>query len=239
MELTARRLDFAIEEGHIRPYYQAIVNKEKIPIAYEALARWTLKPELPAWNIFNIARENDSLFLLWTVLTETIAKDINTFKIPKVSVNISPEQLNRNTQYVMDFMGIFDPSRVILEITEHGTLSSEGINNISLLKKQGYVIAVDDFPMGGIERFIQIRPSILKLDQEFVNNQNEPIIHEYTRCIVNLCHKYEIKIIAEGIETIDMFELISQSEIDYDYFQGFGIHRPAHPLSIKFNNGQI
>lgn len=239
MELTARRLGLAIEAGHIRPYYQAIVNKEKIPIAYEALARWTLKPELPAWNIFNIARKSDSLFLLWTVLAETIAEDINTFKIPKVSINISPEQLNRNTQYVMDFIGIFDPSRVILEITEHGTLSGDGIDNILLLKENDYLIAVDDFPMGGIERFIQIRPSILKLDREFVNNQNEPMIYEYTECFVNLCHRYEIKIIAEGIETMESFNSISQSGISYDYFQGFGIHCPAHPLNIKFSNGQI
>ena len=70
----------------------------------------------------------------------------------------------------------------------------------------GFLTAIDDFGAGfaGLNLLAEFQPDIIKLDMELVRHiDKHPARQAIARGVVRICEELGIRIIAEGIETID------------------------------------
>ncbi|MCW9056558.1 MAG: HDOD domain-containing protein [Gammaproteobacteria bacterium] len=107
--------------------------------------------------------------------------------------------------------------QTVLEILEDIEPTTETIEGIKRLKSQGYRIALDDFEYD--DKFIPFLnlADYVKID---VLGKDEATIRQQ----LNTVSKFDVTIIAEKVETQEMYILCK--EINFEYFQGFFFCRP-------------
>lgn len=91
------------------------------------------------------------------------------------------------------------------------------INNLKEFSQQGYTIALDDFVYSDEWKPLIEFADIIKLD---VLEMGE----ERTRNAIKHLKSYNIKLLAEKVETHEEFQYLS--ELGCDYFQGFFFNKP-------------
>jgi EAL domain-containing protein (putative c-di-GMP-specific phosphodiesterase class I)/CheY-like chemotaxis protein len=124
-------------------------------------------------------------------------------------------------------------SRVILEITERASLGvvPDLTERVQQLRALGYRIAVDDLGAGyaGLSSFAQLEPEIVKLDMSLVRTVNEsPVRQKVIRSITSMCADLGIKVVAEGVETLE--ERDSLVDLGCDLLQGYRFAKPGPPF---------
>lgn len=121
---------------------------------------------------------------------------------------------------------------VVLELTEQAPLTDNSLRygqRLQRLRQAGVKFALDDFGTGyaGLSLFHRVACDILKLPREFIAPSTEA---HTALCIIDsvvaLTKKLGIQIIAEGVETRELMNMLSEKGIAY--VQGF-YHSP--PLS--------
>ncbi|MEV6302737.1 EAL domain-containing protein [Actinoplanes sp. NPDC051861] len=127
-----------------------------------------------------------------------------------VSVNVSPRQL-AEPEFVPMVAGIlaalpyFDPSRLVLEITETALLSStvDVSERLAALKQLGVRIALDDFGTGysSLTWLKSLPADIVKLDRSFVAGlADDPRKSSIISAVLWLARSLGMSTIAEGVE---------------------------------------
>lgn len=145
----------------------------------------------------------------------------------RLLVNILP----RNLYYIDQLQHLIPENmEIIFELSE-----SEAINNFELLLKvrdnlsnMNLGIAADDFGKGyaGLERVIKVKPDLIKLDRILIQDiQNEPGKVAFVKGLVEAAKTSKSIILAEGVETIEEFEVCKS--LGVDLMQGFLFHRPS------------
>lgn len=222
-------------------YFQPIfdVAEGKI-ISIEALLRW-VNPELgvifpgdfiPHTEENNLIVKIGEWVLYQACRTNKLWQD-QGYKPITISVNLSPRQFkNKNIvsiiQTVLDETKL-EPKYLALEITEsvltedmHAT--TEILNTI---KNIGVKICIDDFGTGytSISYLRQFPIDILKIDQSFIRhmmtNKDDLAI---TTTIIALAHNMGMKVVGEGVETIEQLNCLI--ELKCDWIQGYYFSRP-------------
>ena len=131
-----------------------------------------------------------------------------------------------------------------LELTET-TLMSNAEKTVDLLlrlKGLGVKILVDDFGTGysSLSYLKRFPIDILKIDQEFISDLLiDADDRAITRAIISLAHSLNLKVIAEGVETLEQLQFLQEEHCDQA--QGFYIAQPmpaAELLRIFQANGQ-
>ncbi len=128
------------------------------------------------------------------------------------------------------------PRHLELEITESAIIDNaeDAIKVMMALKELGVKLSLDDFGTGYsslnyLKRFPVDR---LKIDRSFVaeivNDQTGQLIAEN---IVKLAHALELKIVAEGVETVEQLNLIRA--MGCDELQGYIFSRPLPDSDIN------
>ncbi|MDY0309163.1 MAG: EAL domain-containing protein [Castellaniella sp.] len=159
----------------------------------------------------------------------------------QVSVNISPAQLrHEGLDHVfwrshLDTLGL-SPSQVIVEITE-GLLIDSGDERIQrqldAFHDVGMQVALDDFGTGysSLSYLRKFNIDFLKIDQSFVANL-DPDGPDLALCeaVILLAHKLGLRVVAEGIETREQYELLAAAGCDYG--QGYLFARPLPPIDF-------
>jgi len=95
-------------------------------------------------------------------------------------------------------------------------------------KDENYCIAIDDFGVGysGYKLLYEATPDVIKIDRFFLSDiEKNPKKKLMVRSITHLAIQLGIKVIAEGIETIE--ELLTCRDIGCHYIQGYFIQRPT------------
>ncbi|HEY8363880.1 MAG TPA: EAL domain-containing protein [Tissierellaceae bacterium] len=231
----------AISENQLRIYYQPIVrlNDNNI-LAAEALLRWNH----PEWGIIfpsdfiHLAEETRLIIDIerWTL--KEVCKNYcewikNGLPSIKVSVNFSPIQFYEEN-FVDDILDIINqyelnPDFLIIEITESTFLKNQDtiIKNLKKLKSHGIQIAIDNIGKGysSLLYLSSFNVDIVKIDKSFtgnisLNENNKSII----KLIVNVARELKIKLVAEGIETVE--ELLYLKSINCYTGQGFIFSKP-------------
>lgn len=111
----------------------------------------------------------------------------------------------------------FDKSRYVIEVLESEKIDDQLIACCQQLSDQGYVIALDDFVIGpDSDKLLQIA-DIVKLDVLALPKET---IAEY----LDHLHHYNLKIVAEKVETHELYEACLK--MGFDMFQGFFLSRP-------------
>ena len=215
----------------IKPFYQCIVNRNKEVIKYEALIRIIDKNKIYSPYYFMDYIKEANLYNAFSRnMIMKVLNDIKEGYIDKVSINISFEDINdeitRNMLY--NYIDEKTGSKLIMEILE-----SESINDFDMvkkfienMKKRGVKIAIDDFGSGysNFVVILDLSPDYIKIDASLIRNIIQPRYFDIVKMIINFAHRYNIKVIAEYVDSKEAFEKLR--DLGVDEFQGYYFCEP-------------
>lgn len=231
-----------IIQKKIIPYFQPIIDsKTKKIYKYEILARmFTEDQKLIFPDIFLLVAKESNL--LTNITNIIIEKSFEIFSKNdfNFSINVSEEDLmtsdlieslNKNAK---KFKIAY--ARITIEILETINLNNKNakniLENIELLKKYSYKIALDDFgtSYSNYDRFDFLTVDYIKVDKRFAmnlldKNHNESIINS----LFLLTNELHIKLIVEGIESEIVYNKLKEKGITL--FQGYYIDKPTSILN--------
>lgn len=236
----ASELKAAIAKKQIHIAYQPIVDAKTGKIAaMEALARWTHKDlgPIPPDQFIKLAEDFDMIGDLGRYVMESACCEAMNWQDkglgrPKVAVNVSIKQLLIDgfcfrVLKILERTGL-PPQRLVIEVTE-SLFDDDNIDLVlettKALKALGIEIDIDDFGTGysSLSRLSKFPVSAIKIDKCFITNAKTDgrVIIESA---VMIAQRFGLKIVAEGIETLDQATLLS--ELGVDYFQGYYLGKP-------------
>ena len=253
-EIFAERLleDFprAIEQKQFLVYYQPkfdIRPAEPVLSSAEALVRW-FHPELglispgvfiPLFESNGLIRELDRY--VWREVASQLRawKDGLGFAVP-VSVNVSrvdmldPDLVEHMNALVADF-GL-KHSELLLEITESAyTQDAEGIiKTVNRLRKDGFMIEMDDFGSGysSLNMISTLPIDALKLDMQFIRTAfSERKNTRMLEVVFDIADSLHVPTIAEGVETAE--QMYTLKSMGCDIVQGYFFSRPVPPNEFE------
>lgn len=233
-------LDAAIERGALHPFFQAKVSMADGRIAgAEALARIATSPSDFANPVpyVELAERNNRIDDLTIAMTRVVAQHAKGFHIDgqplPVAINISPVSLSwRDFPDVMaaavQSAGL-PVSQVTLEVTESRLVEygPDALEILSRLRIKGFGLSADDFGTGysNIDRLQMYPFTELKIDQSFTRNAlTEAFARACVETSVRLAKELGLKIVAEGVETREMWSFLA--DLGVDEAQGFLMARP-------------
>lgn len=94
-------------------------------------------------------------------------------------------------------------------------------------RERGFITAIDDFGAGyaGLNLLAKFKPQILKLDMELCQGVAQDIVKKtITEGTIKTAQALGIKIVAEGVETVE--DLAVLRALGTDYFQGYLFGKP-------------
>jgi EAL domain-containing protein (putative c-di-GMP-specific phosphodiesterase class I) len=133
--------------------------------------------------------------------------------------------------------------RLELEVTENALMGNI-TNTIELLKQirsLGVSLSIDDFGTGysSLAYLRRLPLNTLKIDRSFIiDTPKSPQDMEIVQAIIIMAHTLHLKVVTEGVETLQQLEFLS--EYCCDYVQGYLFSKPAplevlHPLLQELN----
>ncbi len=133
---------------------------------------------------------------------------------------------------LQDYSHVFPAERVVVEVLENIPVDAALIEAVRALSSQGYTIALDDFiyhddlrPLVEVADIVKV--DLLALDRDTLRKH------------VALLRQYDVRLLAEKVETRDDFEYCKA--LGFEYFQGYffckpdvikGQRSPANRLTI-------
>lgn len=235
-------LHHAIERNQLRICYQGLVNaKEGRIIGLEALLRWEhprfgpLSPD----QFIPVAEKSGLIVPIgeWVLRNACLqTRRWQQMGYPGVcmSVNIAVRQLEEQ-----NLVGVVEailketdlaPEFLKLEITESALTSkmTKVREVLEGLKFLGVQVAIDDFGTGysSLSRLSAFSLDSIKIDRSFIkgmleNDNNRTIVSS----IIELAHNLDMTVTAEGVETVELAQALSDSQCDE--LQGFFFNRPV------------
>jgi diguanylate cyclase (GGDEF)-like protein/PAS domain S-box-containing protein len=237
-------LPHALERNEFELQYQPRIDLNTMRVTgMEALIRWN-HPELgrvPPLQFIPIAEDSGIIGTIgkW-VLEEACAqtKRLNDqLNYPlRISVNLSAKQLKlpdltEQVQAVLRKTAL-PPQLLELELTETALIEDMELSAITLkeLKCLGVMLAIDDFGTGysGLAYLQRFPFDVLKLDRTFLmENTDNKNRFKFIKAVLDLAHSLELAVVAEGIETQEILDVLL--ELSCDEGQGYLF---AKPLSL-------
>lgn len=137
------------------------------------------------------------------------------------------EVLGRTVQLV-DRLKI-DPDRLTIEFTESAYFESDSYQEsmLSAIREAGVLIAVDDFGTGSasFEYLNRSYFDVLKIDRVFVSGISEASRkYHLVASITKLAQKLGLRVVAEGVETEQEYQVIAS--LGVNYVQGYYFSKP-------------
>ena len=236
------RVRHAIDEEAITPWFQPIIDNVSGKIErYECLAR--LKDEVG--NIIDpyyFLEAAEVSGILTSITKAMISHSFSYFEGKGIhfSINITDSDLQEG--YLEEFLDFrlkkhnLLASQVTLEIVESITAvqASSQTDQLSRLKKMGFLIAADDFGAehSNFSRLLSIDLDFIKIDGRFVRNlEHDGRSQMIVRNIVQFSKSIGAKTIAEFVATPEVYERVKKMGVDYS--QGFFLGRPAPSIDAK------
>jgi EAL domain-containing protein (putative c-di-GMP-specific phosphodiesterase class I) len=233
----------AIEGGELVLHYQpkAWVRSGEV-CAVEALVRWEHPQRglVPPDAFLPVAEQTGLIEPLtrWVLRTalEQVRRWGDEFESLTMSVNISARNLGRadfadTVLTALEAAGV-PAHRLVLEITETALLADPetAAHVLSLVSAAGVRVSIDDFGQGHTSLgYLSTLPlHELKIDKSFVadlpvNSGHAAIV----RSIVELGHNLGLQVVAEGVETDQIVDVLAA--VGCDIAQGYLLARPMPP----------
>jgi diguanylate cyclase (GGDEF)-like protein/PAS domain S-box-containing protein len=239
LETELRR---AVERKEFEIHYQSIVSLDSGRIwGFEALVRWRHPTRgLVSPNEFiPVAEETGLIVPLGKWVLETASQQMHLWQSRfrenpplLISVNLSarhflqPDLLDHCRKMLVENQLLY--SSLSLEVTESAMISDPeaAIDVMVQLKALGIKIALDDFGTGysSLSYLHRFPLDSLKIDRSFVSRMMED--DEIVRTIITLGRNLGLKVIAEGVETIEQAERLR--ELRCGFAQGYYFSIPVH-----------
>ena len=240
-----------IENDRITMHYQPQIDNNGRLYGAEALLRWqyggkTLFPPFVVHMAREAGLEDDlARSILRKVCGDIVHMREAGMEDMRVSVNISPEQLN-NDVFVTDAILLAKQYKVErqlgIEVTEETSIErmAHASESIRRLNAEGLQVSMDDFSMGttSIKNLRENNFSHVKLDGALVADmENNERSSDIVQSIISLGDSMGFEVIAEYVDS--QVKLDKLKEMGCEYFQGY-YYSPAVPLEefISFGEGR-
>lgn len=239
-------LRHALERNEFEVHYQPIIEtgSQRI-VGVEALARWK-HPDMGMVGpvqFIPIAEETGLIADIGRWVLETACRQGNAWRemghLLNISVNLSPRQLSE-PDLIAEFGNAFvktgfPPTQLVLEITESLMLNNPDDTVVVLqeLKDLGIRIAIDDFGTGysSLAYLRRFPIDTLKIDRSFLQDiPGDADSSALTAAVVALGHSLHLNVIAEGVETSEQRDFLTQHKCQM--LQGFWFSRPKPAADI-------
>ena len=237
----------AVSRGEIEPFFQPIVSLADQRIAgFEALVRWRhpRRGLMPPDDFLPLVNETGLISQISLFMARASVNQLEAWRITCpaaadlfVSVNLTTADLERDslTAEMAEILSgaSLRPGALKLEITESEVMRDpdRAAALLTELRAIGAELSLDDFGMGfsSLSWLARLPIQGLKIDRYFVRTMaaNEGSA-KIVRSIVNLARDFDLKVVAEGVESAAMANALR--EIGCQYGQGFGY---APPLSAE------
>ena len=227
----------ALAEGQFRVHYQPIVELDtRRTVSFEALLRWQHPTQglISPYKFIEAAEDTGILVLIGHWLIMQSCQQLRDWGrsgegMPtSVTVNVSGRQFSdahlvNDLQEALQRTGI-DPARLRLEITESIVAADPklSITVLSHLKHMGIGVILDDFGKGStsLRGLRQFPVDALKIDLSLIREmQADRAAADIVELIITLAHKMNLKVIAEGVESIRQAERLLN--LGCEYGQGY------------------
>lgn len=236
------RLRQALKNKEFSLVYQPKVNAKTYHIeSVEALIRWN-NPEVgnvPPSLFIPLAEELGLIEDIghW-VLIEAMKQgqrwrdeyDISL----RISVNVSAKQLVTDELVQQIITGLatthFDATLLDIEVTETSVLNDVDtmISCLNAIQNLGSSVSMDDFGTGysSLSMLTKMPLDFLKIDRSFMEGipgkvDNEELIST----IVVMAHNLNLRVVAEGVETVEQLQFLQ--DLGCEYIQGYYFSKPV------------
>lgn len=241
------RLRQALKNNEFSLVYQPKVNAQTYDIeSVEALIRWRdpVNGDVPPSLFIPLAEELGLIEEIghW-VLVEAMRQgkawqDEHGISM-RVSVNVSARQLISESLVSQIKNGIaetgFQPYLLDIEVTETSALNGIDtmISCLTAIRDMGATVSMDDFGTGysSLSMLTKMPLDFLKIDRSFMdgipgNIGNEELIST----IVVMAHNLNLRVVAEGVETLEQLQFLQ--DLACEYIQGYYFSKPVDAKDI-------
>ena len=238
----SRDLHQAAQQHQLHLEYQPIVDTHAGTITgFEALLRWRHPHRglIPPTTLIPLAEQSDLINAIGRWVLEQACTDQNSWVRHgdgdhlTMAVNVSAHQLMA-PDFVAGIAAVLQaadtaPNLLTLEITETAFIqdSDRALLILRDLKGLGVTLALDDFGTGfsSLTYLQRFTIDIIKIDRsltaEIARNTTTRIIVD---SIVDLAHKLSMTVVAEGVETAEQHQQVS--DLGCDFSQGYYFAKP-------------
>lgn len=246
--LLEKHLRLALDYNEFTLVFQPQMNLESGDIiGVEALIRWKnrtlgfISPD----QFIPIAEESNLIIEIGDWVVDTCIQQLILWQETElanlhIAINVSSVQFNKPgfIEGVYKKMGRAGlASRLIeIELTERTVMDNadENIELFNDIRQQGFGLSVDDFGTGysSLSYLKRFPLSILKIDKSFVDGlptDDDDI--SIANAILNLAHSLNIKVVAEGVETLEQLQFLKAANCNYA--QGYFISRPMPAADLE------
>lgn len=241
----------ALTNHEFKVYLQPKISTSKEELAgAEALVRWIHPREgfIPPNKFIPIFERNGFILKLDDYMLEEIAKQQSEWiklgrKVVPISVNISrahfaKEDLAEHICAIVDKYQV--PHDVIeLELTESAFFDDKQVllDTVRKLRDAGFIVSMDDFGAGysSLNSLKEMQLDVLKIDADFFRGAEAQergllIVSE----VIDLAKKLNMKIVAEGIESREQVDFLTEQECDLIQGYFFSKPMPIHEFEEKY-----
>jgi diguanylate cyclase (GGDEF)-like protein len=235
----------AIESDELKLVFQPIVDVKNHRANYfEALLRWKNPGEhsISIGRIIELAEKNQLIMPLTNWVIKSVCRLIAETGDDElvIGINLSMVDLHNDSLPGRIRAGLeqynIKPGQLAVEITEGQIMQdidkvSEVLAHIGVM---GLSISIDDFGTGqaSLTYLRELPVEKLKIDQSFVRdmatNMDDQLIVKAT---IDMAHALDIKVVAEGVETLEVHDLLR--ELNCDYIQGYYISKPLEAKELQ------
>lgn len=234
-------LEEAMKEDRIEVFYQPIFSTaEKKFVSAEALVRMRDRDGnlVPPGVFVSVAEANGKILQLGEIVFKKVCRfftreRLEQYGLHYVEVNLSVVQCGY-PGLAEEYMGIMEkyqinPQYINLEITESASLAAKKtlLENMHRLMEYGVHFSLDDFGTGqsNLNYIVDMPVSIVKFDREmsqaFFRDEKAKYV---LNAAMQMIHGMKLKIVSEGIETVEQYR--AMEELSIDYIQGYYFSRP-------------
>lgn len=212
--------------------FQPIVHADTFAIfAYEALLRCKIPQFAAPPVLFEHALHHRCVGRLGRMIREVAFPLCGTYPL---FVNVHPRELEERWIVQPDDPMYFHEHTVYVEITEsvpmtHFALCRDVLRE--LRSQAGVHLVVDDLGAGysNLNRIADLEPAVVKLDKSLIQDiAIRTRTHKLVANVVRLCVDLGAKVVAEGIETLDV--ALALRDAGVHMMQGYYFARPGFPL---------
>lgn len=239
-----REMRQALEQNEFCLYYQPIVDlKTGFLSGFESLIRWKhpIRGMVSPAEFVPLAEENNMILPLGKWILQESCRQMKFWQTINpaaenmmISVNLSGKQflqqdLVEQVSATLSETGL-SPKSLKLEITESYLMENSelAITTINRLRELGLQLSLDDFGTGysSLSYLHSLPVSFLKIDRSFVSRMNESKENsEMVSTIVRLAQNLKMKVIAEGVETVEQMAHLQKLECEFG--QGYFFSKPV------------
>ncbi|NVK54187.1 MAG: GGDEF domain-containing protein [Alteromonadaceae bacterium] len=239
-----RGLVLALQSGdQLSVAYQPKVTQHGQCHGAEALLRWhhPEKGYISPAEFIAVAESSALILQVGDWVLNKVCRQLETWftqglvKTFVVSINVSALQFAEDgfVDNILETIAKYQitPANIEFELTETGLLQNMdfAVQRLNRLIEAGFSVSLDDFGTGysSLSYLRELPLHILKVDKSFIDKIHDESTAELIRSIISIGHHMDLVIVAEGTETIDQVNMLS--EMGCELFQGYYFSRPLPP----------